>query len=107
MEPAYALLGSVFTIAAASVLAAVQAVGQATNGDLGPWVQGGSAVVAVSALAYIAKLFAQGKLVSRDSAEAEKKLAETNAALVQIVKDGSQREDRLFNLLTSEFNSKK
>lgn len=99
MTPGFALLGSSTGLAVGTLTAFAAEI---TNVDFGPWVQGGSATLAVGALAYIAKLFAQGKLVARDSAEAEKKLAETNAELVDIIKASTLREDRLFDVLIRE-----
>lgn len=99
MTPGFALLSSSAGLAVGGVAGFAA---ELTNIDFGPWVQGGSATLAVGALAYIAKLFAQGKLVARDSAEAEKKLAETNAELVDIIKTSAIREDRLFDMLIRE-----
>jgi hypothetical protein len=98
MTPASVLLGSSLGVATTSILGFFAEISANTT-DLGPWVQGGTATIAVTALAYIAKLFAQGQLVARDSAEAEKKLAEANADLVEIVKAAQLREDRLFEML--------
>ena len=62
--------------------------------------------IAVGALAYIAKQFAGGNLVARDTAAAEKQLAETNARLVALVntvaevcRDSARREDILVDEL--------
>lgn len=96
MEAAYVLLTSSAGMAVAGI---VSFAAELNNSDLGPWVQGGSATIAVGTLAYIAKLFAQGSLVARDSAEAEKKLADNSIALVDALKDSHLREDRLYDLL--------
>ena len=70
-------LGSISTHVVAQVSGA--------GGDLGPWVQGGSAVLAVGALAYIARLLAGGKLVAVDTAARD-------AELLKIIERGERRE---------------
>ena len=85
-------------------MAAVDAAGGSTTATT--WISGGAATIAVGALAYIAKQFAGGNLVARDTAAAEAQLARTNAQLVdliadvtKVVRESARREDILVDEL--------
>lgn len=71
----------------------------AASTDLGPWAQVGGTGVAVSALVYVAKLMADGKLVALPVAEIIKKADDRERRLEDMVEDGKQREDALRALL--------
>jgi len=90
-DPITAILASATLVTSGAVASAVTAAAD-TSADLGPWVQGGSAVLAVGALGYIARMLADGRLVARDTA------AEI-ALLKTMLDDSRRREDRLHELL--------
>ena len=97
MPPALALLGASAMTALAAVVAQVAQL--VDNPAATIWAQAGSSVAAVSALAYIAKLFAQGKLVARDPAEVERTTLEREAKSTKLAEASQKREDRLWNLI--------
>lgn len=80
-----ALLG--LATAAAGVVTSVWGAmfSAAGSGDLGPWAQVGGTATAVGALAYVAKLLADGKLVSQPISD--------------LLRDAKAREDRLEHLI--------
>jgi hypothetical protein len=84
--------------------AGVSAVVAASNGaaDAAPWVQSGSAALAVAALVYVAKAFANGQLVARDVDHQEKTLVAANAQLAALLAQSLEREQRLYRLLASQ-----
>lgn len=97
-DPVTALLGAATAVTGSAVAAALTAV--ADNGaEVAPWVQGGSAVLAVAALGYVARQFAAGNLVARNSGEAEHRLAAIATDLSKLVEAGHERERLLMELL--------
>ena len=97
-DPITALLATA-TIATGSAVASAFAAAVTENGpDVAPWVQGGSAVIAVAALGYIARLLADGRLVARSSAQTEAVLASVAQQLADLVGQAQKREDRLYEL---------
>jgi hypothetical protein len=83
------VLGAVIGLgtAAAGIVAGYvgSVMAAAGSGDLGPWAQVGGTATAVGALAYVAKLLADGKLVSQPIGE--------------LLRDAKVREDRLEHLI--------
>jgi hypothetical protein len=65
-----AAAGGLIATTAGTILAA------AGSPEIAPWAQVGGTATAVGALAYVAKLLADGKLVAHPVAEREKKLVE-------------------------------
>jgi hypothetical protein len=70
-------------------------LGAATTTDIGPWAQVGGTATAVGALAYVAKLLADGKLVAQPVAELLRQAGEREKRLEELVEDGKGREDSL------------
>lgn len=99
-DPVTALLAAATTITGSTVAAAVATAVTDGGADVAPWVQGGSAVLAVAALGYIARLFADGRLVARNSAANEAALAAVAQQLADLVGQAQKREDRLYDLVT-------
>ena len=66
-----------------------------TTTDIGPWAQVGGTATAVGALAYVAKLLADGKLVARPVAELERKAAEREQKIEEMHRDATQRLEQL------------
>ncbi|MEM9468472.1 MAG: hypothetical protein AAGA90_24095 [Actinomycetota bacterium] len=103
---------------AGTQLAPLLSQAEATS-DLAPWAQLGSAGIAVGALAYMAKLLANGRLIAVDTQAREDRLItlieeqqhmfqeqqRTNARVVEIAEAYGEREDRLFALLASDRKS--
>ena len=98
------------TVTAAFLALSTAAVGMITSAvgwtlaastDLGPWAQVGGTGVAVSALVYVAKLMADGKLVALPVADIIKAAEDRERRLIDQVEDGKQREDALRALLFS------
>lgn len=70
--------------------------------DFGPWAQAGGTATAVGALAYVAKLLADGRLVAQPIAELAQSSREREAALRDLIDkhkelalDSHQREEAL------------
>lgn len=100
MDPVTALLASATAIASSVVAGAVTAATNNTT-DVAPYIQGGSAVAAVAALGYIAKQFAAGNLVARNSGEAERALTAIAEQVTKLVEAGHERERLLMELLVT------
>ena len=92
-------------MAIAAVVPVIQVLAQTTpsGSETGAWVTGGSAVIAVGALAFIARQFAAGRLIARDTAEHIKNLEEINAKMLVLIEDlkavverSERREEQLF-----------
>jgi hypothetical protein len=98
-DPAVSLLAAATTVTGSAVIGAVTAAANAGT-DAAPWVQGGSAVLAVAALGYIARMFADGKLVARNSAANEAALMQVANSLSELVLQSQKREDRLYDLIS-------
>lgn len=91
---------------AANVVAQVAPSGGA---ELGPWVSGGSATIAVGALVWVTKKLTSGDLVARPTADNLERLEgiakgyERQAArLHDTIAEGNRREDRLIAYLESK-----
>lgn len=109
-----ALTAAAFGFTTTSVAAAVGQI--SADPTTTQWVTGSSAALAVGALAYIAKQFASGRLVSRDvaaiEAEMRARAAEQAHTVERVLKLAEmahereemahEREERLFNLLIKE-----
>lgn len=83
---------AIFTSTFGMTTFAVTSFAQTTAPDLGPWVSGGSATMAVGGLVYVARLLASGRLVHSDSAAREKALedmAERSMAVIMRANDES------------------
>lgn len=87
------------TSAAGSVLAAVGGLFAASGGEFAPWAQVGGTATAVGALAYMAKMMVDGKLVSLPVAEIIKTNEKREGNLEELVEKSNQREDALRALL--------
>lgn len=68
-------------------------LGQVAEGAaLGPWAQVGGIATAVGALAYVAKLLADGRLVALPIAEMQKASEVRERRLEELVQEGAERE---------------
>lgn len=102
--------GAGFTAWAGGILA--QTAGGDTAVDLAPWISGGGAITAVGALAYIARLMANGGLVSRDVATHVEQLKELldesldrERKLEKCVEAGAERERSYHSLLVERYEA--
>lgn len=75
------------TAAASHVLAA--------GTDIAPWANVGGTATAVGALAYVAKLLADGKLVAQPVADLQRASEKREDALVVLVQQSQDREEAL------------
>jgi hypothetical protein len=89
---AFTALGTAAMGLASSAWGAVLAAG---SSDFGPWAQVGGTATAVGALAYVAKLLADGKLVAQPVAEIVKHGEERERRLEELLQDSKEREDAL------------
>ena len=97
-DPITALLATATLVTGSAVASAIATTVTETGPDVAPWVQGGSAVIAVAALGYIARLLADGRLVARSSAQTEASLASVAQQLADLVTQAQKREDRLYDI---------
>lgn len=67
----------------------------ASSSDFGPWAQVGGTATAVGALAYVAKLLADGRLVAQPISELVKAATVRQDRLEALIEDAQQREDAL------------
>lgn len=76
-------------------------LGQTPSGgsDFGPWAQAGGTATAVGALAYVAKLLADGRLVAQPISELAASAREREEALRKLVESSHDREETLRLLL--------
>lgn len=72
------------------------------GGNISPWVQVGGTSVAVSALAYVAKLLADGRLVAQPIAELLTAADRRERDVAKLAERSLEREDRLLDLLMRE-----
>lgn len=87
-------------VGAAHLVAANSPDAAGAVSDWGAFLTAGGTFSAVGCLAYVARLFANGSLVAREPAQAEKDLAAAVARLEELVDAGHKREERLMDLLT-------
>ena len=87
-----AVFGMVITLGAA--IADV-----AANTDFGPWAQVGGTATSVAALAYVAKLLADGRLVAQPISDLIRAAGEREKRLEAVVDRCQDREDSLRLLL--------
>lgn len=96
MHQVIAALGTAIAGLTASI---VGAVAETPASDFGPWAQVGGTATAVAALAYVAKLLADGRLVAQPTAELLKASADREDRLVALEKRSEDREATLRTLL--------
>lgn len=91
-------------IAAAGTLASLGAslLAVTGSGDVSPWVQVGGTATAVGALAYVAKLLADGRLVAQPIAELISAAQRRERDLTQLVERSHDREDDLRAILIQQ-----
>lgn len=74
-----------------------------------PWLTAGGTAASVTALAYVAKMLADGRLVSRPAQDQMASMTETvkeaqrrEGILADLTKESHEREDRLWRLLSKQ-----
>lgn len=85
-----------FLIGAGVVPTFVDVVAQVsddTGGAAAPWVQLGGIAASMSALAYVAKRFADGSIVARPVADMQDASARREERFAELLEDANQRED--------------
>jgi hypothetical protein len=104
-DPITALLATTTVVTGSAAASVIMTAVTETGPDLAPWVQGGSAVIAVAALGYIARLLADGRLVARSSSQTEAGLVTVAQQLASLVQQSQHREDRLYEFLRNTHQS--
>lgn len=85
-------LGALAVSATGMVLAAGTAV-FAASAEITPWAQVGGTATAVGALAYVAKMLADGRLVAQPVADLIRHADARETKLVEVLADAKERED--------------
>jgi heme A synthase len=99
----HALLGAAISGTAVAIMTLAQSVDG--TGTTTTWISGGSAAIAVAALAYIARQFASGNLVAKDTAATERRLTELTEQNKIIADASMRREEILMTMLMSRVGS--
>lgn len=86
-----------FATAVGGLLA--QAAPANPESTIAPWLYGGGSVAAVACLAYIARQFANGSVVARNTAEVAREAEEREDQLAQLLQASHEREATYLELL--------
>lgn len=98
---AFALIAAaISTVVAAAGGILAQAAPDSTQ-TVAPWLYGGGSVAAVMCLAYIARQFANGSIVARDTAQLTAEASDREEQLSELVAAGHKREVDYLDLLRS------